>query len=199
MAYDYTALKADVAAYLHRSDLTSTIPTFIEAARIRIGRDLRGECNYVTGSVTGFVDGLTALPSNLSRLVTVSLDDANLECVPYQSALQFTEGVYAVLGGDLYVPEAGTSTTVDLSYYAIPAALVNGTDVSYGMAEAPQLWRWGSLIEAGAYLRDMELLAMAGQYFDDEVRRMNAAHTESRFSNPAVVATQPMLMGVSSL
>jgi hypothetical protein len=198
MAYDYTALKADVAAYLHRSDLTSTIPTFIEAARLRIGRDLRGACNFVTNNVTGFSSELAALPTNVSRLVSVSSNGYPLESVSYDIAL-VSGNCYAVVGSNLFVPGSDSSTTVTVYYYAIPAALVNGTDITYGMADAPMLWRWGSLMEAGFYLRDMELLAMAGQQFDDEVRRLNAAHTETRWANPAVVSTQPMLMGVSTL
>lgn len=162
---NYGTLKADVAAYLHRSDLTSKIPGFIEHARRRIGRELRGIANQAAGTVTSFSAGRSSLPVNLNALLAVWLDDRELLRVTMTQAVPGVDGVYAVDGGDLIVPAAGASTAVDISYWSIPAQLVNDTDVSEGMDTEPDLWRFAAIREGAIYLHDWALAdAMESAY-----------------------------------
>lgn len=186
---NYTTLKADVAAYLHRSDLTTQIPDFIEHARIRLGTDLRALCNQTTGTVTSFAAGVAALPSNLAALISVTQDGRQLIYVPADVAARYDTagaGIYSVDGGDLIVPGASSSDTVDLSYWAIPAALSGGTDVSEGMAELPHIWRYASVMEGAIYLHDWDLAGQMMQLYRDAVQVANRSGRDARLPRPAM-------------
>ena len=175
---NYTALKAAIAAYTHRSDLTSVIPDFCDRARTRLGGELRSIANFTTGSVTSFVDGLSALPTNIAQLVAVTEDGIPKSFASVaESGFNLGSGYYSIIGGDLYVPDAGSTTVVDLTYYAIPAALVNGTDVSEGMNEFPGLWIYASCLEAALYLADD---AAIQRYSDAYLATLQAANTQGR-------------------
>ena len=156
---NYGQLKSQVAARLHRTDLTSVIPEFIEAARVRLGADLRSLCNFTTGNLTSFVDGLTALPANLAAIMTVR--DATGRPLSYihPAEVEYNQGdyVYSVQGNDLLVPDAGATDVYTMTYWTVPAALVNDADISEGMAEWPSLWQYATLIEAALYLHDWDL------------------------------------------
>lgn len=183
---NYTTLKADVAGYLHRSDLTTQIPDFIEHARRRLGTDLRALCNQVNGSVTSFTSGRTGLPANLAALISVTLDDVPLQFVPVDQVGLVSSGIYSVDGGDLIVPEAGSSTSVDLSYWAIPAALSGGSDVSEGMNELPHVWRYAAVMEGAIYLHDWELAEQMERLYRDAIAIANRAGRNTRLPRPAM-------------
>lgn len=178
---NYTTLKADVAAYLHRTDLTTQIPDFIEHARVRLGLELRALCNQTNGTVTSFSNGRSSLPTNFGAAISVWLDTKRLQYVPPDMIPLASSGVYSIDGGDLLVPEAGSSTSVSLSYWAIPAALVNGTDVSEGMAELPQIWRYAAVREGAIYVQDWELAGQMDSAYRQELQIANRAGRDARF------------------
>lgn len=185
---NYTTLQADVASWIHRTDLTTPIPKFIDQARLRIGRELRGLCNFTTGTVTSFASELTALPTNLAALAGVmDSDGLPLEEVSVgEAGIGYTGGVYAVAGSDLWVPGAGATDVVTLTYWTIPAALSSGTDVSEGMNELPDLWRYASVAEAARYTQDWELADRMDAAYIEALRGANNACSRARFVAPSV-------------
>lgn len=185
---NYTTLQADVASWLHRTDLTTPIPKFIDQARTRIGRELRGLCNFTTGTVTSFSNGLSALPTNLAELAGVADADGNplFEVNVSEAGIGYTGGVYAVAGSDLWVPDAGSTTVVTLTYWAIPAALSSGSDISEGMDELPDLWRYASVAEAARYTQDWELADRMDAAYIEALRGANSACSRARFVAPSV-------------
>ena len=194
------SLKTAVAGYLHRSDLTTQIPDFVDQARLRIGADFRGLANFTTGTVTAFSSELKALPANMGRLVSVRDSSGNpLLPMPVDIVGQYTGGVYAVSGLDIWVPGAGSATVITLGYYSIPAALVNAGDVSVPMLEYPNLWLYASVMEAALYVQDYELTDRMGQLYKALIDDANRAGNESRFAAPAMVADQPMIQGMAVL
>jgi hypothetical protein len=160
---NYTTLQANVASWLHRTDLSSGSPspiqTFIDQARLRIGGELRSKTNYVVGTVTSFAAGLSALPTNIAQLVSVVDSDGTplIYFPPNEVDFNHGSGVFSILGEDLYVPDAGSSTVVTLTYYRLPTALSGGTDVSDGMDEWPMLWIAAACRAGAIYCHDFDL------------------------------------------
>lgn len=197
---NYGTLKADVAAYLHRSDLTSRIPDFIEHARRRLGRELRSLSNQAAGTATSFSAERTSLPANLAGLIGVWLDDVELTYLPPHLIGGRTGGVYSIDGGDLVVPGAGSTTSVDLSYWTIPAALVNDPDVSEGMNELPDVWRAAAVEEGAVFLQDWELAEQMNLRYLAGVRDANRQATDARFgAGVAIISDYPSIQGMASL
>lgn len=198
---NYSTLQTDVAAYLHRSDLTARLPQFIDQARVRIGRDMRSTANQKAATVTGFSSGRAAMPDNASILIAVWLDDYELQWVSQTQVAGASSGVYSVDGGDLIVPGADSTTAVSISYWAIPAPLVNPTDVSEGMNEQPDVWRFASVEEGAIFLQDWELAGQMRGLYTEAVRGANKAGRDLRFgkgvamsdTSAALIAVNPGL------
>lgn len=156
---NYGQLKSQVAARLHRTDLTSVIPECIEAARVRIGADLRSLSNYKAAAVSGFTSGRATLPADLGSISALRDADGTPLTFVHVAEVEYNSGtmVYSVDGPDLIVPQADSGSSYNLTYFAIPAALSNDSDVSDSMNEWPGLWQYATMIEAAIYLQDWEL------------------------------------------
>lgn len=196
---NYGTLKASVAGYIHRTDLTAQIPDFIDQARVRIGAMLRSQANFTRGTVTGFTSSRTALPANLAALVAVKLADEPLLEVSTGDVMNYPGGVYSVDGIDLVVPGAGTATSVALSYYTIPTALVNDADVSVPMLEFPQLWLYAAVAEAALYTQDYQLVEQMNDAFNGTLAVANESGHEARMVAPAMASDQPSNQSMSRL
>ena len=171
----YTALQADVASYLHRTDLTTPITLFIEKARVRIGRDLRSLEQEAVSTLTGPTADIFALPTDFmeARKVHsggVPLRSVNFDEIAYWSAAD-SPYVYCIYGRNLWVPGA---TTISLGYFKVEATLTSGATEHPTMSAWPQVWLYASLAEAGLYTRDFELMDRMTQAYSAEVQAVNA-------------------------
>lgn len=198
MSMTFGTLKSDVAAYLHRTDLTTPIADFCDKARIRIGADLRAQANYQTGTVTSFASGLSALPSNYAAMVAVTASDGTPYTFLPPPEVDYnhdSEYVYSVLGTDLFIPNAGSTTTVNIYYYTVPAALVNNSDVVDAMVEWPSLWVYAATREGAIYCHDWDLAAQMDQLYEKELEKANSQGRDARYGPaPAVVDSGRNLM-----
>jgi hypothetical protein len=70
---DLTTLKAEVAGWLHRSDLTNEIPGWIQLAQIRIYRDLRIK-QMETALSSAITAGVVAVPSGYVEMKYAYID-----------------------------------------------------------------------------------------------------------------------------
>lgn len=196
----YTELQADVAAYLHRSDLTTPITEFIEKARLRVARDLRTLEMETTGTLTSPTNDVFALPAAF-----MELRRATSAGYPLRPASQFemeywTGGgpaVYAIHGRNMWVPGA---TSVEITYFALEAALSSGATEHATMAAFPQIWLYASLAEAALYIRDWELMDRMTAMYSAEVQAANSrAELARQGTAPSVISDQLWVQGMAVL
>jgi hypothetical protein len=180
---NYGELKAALAGYLHRSNLTSEIIEFITRAEQRIGRDVRILENRVQDTVTP-VSGVAALPTRLAELRRISTGSGNslriLQSISPNEADRFASlsGAAAVfyLSDSIYLLPAA-DTDIDIDYYEYPETLVGALD----SATRPILDRYENLYinaamaEASLFTQDREAFAMWGNLYDAEVKAANRA------------------------
>lgn len=197
---NFGTLKTSVAAYLHRTDLTALLPDFIDQARVRIGGDLRALSNHVTGTVTSFSVGRAALPTNWGQPVSVSLDGNPLAFMPVEQIGNYSRGVYTIDGGDLVVPEAGSTTSVDVTYYSISPVFVLDADVGVGMLEYPSIWLFASCAEAALYVQEYQLADTMNNAYMLMLATANRAGNDALFGpGAATVNDQPSIQGMAVL
>lgn len=185
---DYTAFQALVASYLHRSDLTSLIPTFIEHGRIRMCRDLR-VAEMETWATVTLTDGVGDLSSDVAAIRYVRGPSGPLEEAEIQTVLEATtESVYCVTGLELRAPGCGT---VDVYYWERPVTLVGaaGSATRTVLSVHPNVWLFAALVEAAVYLEDDAREVRLQQRLDAEIAQANAAASRVRFSRPAMSDT----------
>lgn len=204
---NYTALQAAVAGYLHRSDLgTTEIPSyFIEFARLRIGRDVRALANLKSGTVATWSAGIGTLPADVSKIRSVYVDGTVMTYVSAEQLSAYATAsapqVYSVQGTQkIIIPGIGASTSASLEYWAIPAALSSGTDVSAGMNEWPHVWIHAAVLEAAFWERDWSTYNQMLPIYQAEVSALNAACADAIVgTSPMVITDQPMIQGMSRL
>jgi hypothetical protein len=188
MALDsYTALKAAIADYLARTDLTSQIPDFITLTEAQIARRVRRKTIYTTITVT---TASTALPTDCAEvrsLVPVTGSKAqdralSIATVPMLADINAnragTSGrpqAFAVVGTNLLVaPAPDQSYTLTISYYQKLVPLAT-TSPGVLLPEAPDIYLYGALSEAAPYLEHDERIDTWKARFDAAIEELDNA------------------------
>lgn len=168
---NYSDLKAAVASYLARSDLTSQIPDFITLAEKKVARRLNFGLRETTASVTTSAGGTVAMPSDYSQMRAVLYNNKPLNNIPVEAANAYstTGGVpigFSIVGQTLYVWPA-QAVTVTLFYHQEFTALSDASPTNWLMTDAPDLYLYGALLEAHAFIRDDDRLPIWKQAFEE--------------------------------
>jgi hypothetical protein len=198
---NYGVLKSDTAAYLHRTDLTTPIPFFIEKARLRIARDLKSLEQEQTATLTGPTNSVFALPATCQEVRKVEAGGVPLRAVgayelAYWASLA-SPAVYAIRGRNITVPGA---TTVDIWYYATEATLTSDATEHPTMAAYPQIWQLATLMEAGLYLQDWDLHDRTREQYVLEVEAVNSRASDLRYGvAPAQITDYVQIQSMARL
>ena len=173
MIADYDELKAAIADFLNREDLSAVIPTFIRLAESRIDRDLRHwrQEKRVSLSLTGQFNNV--LPADYLQAIRLQLNDtrtAELSQISNAMMLQLREARgdavgrpenYLLTAGQIEVyPTPDATYTASLLYYGRITALSDSATVNWLLLEAPDAYLYGALIHAAPYLKDDSRLAV---------------------------------------
>jgi hypothetical protein len=159
----FTNLKTAVASWLHRSDLTTTIPDFITLAETQFNRTLRVRQmeTLVTAAAAKYMtlplDYLalrrapvnTSIPCNLELL---SADEINRR---YTDVTGAPRG-YALVGNVMQLgPEPdSTGYTIEYVYYAKIPALATAVPTNWVLQQYPDLYLYGALMAAAEHIQD---------------------------------------------
>jgi hypothetical protein len=186
MALDGTAtgLRASIADWLHRSDLTSQIPDFIAMAEAQMNRRLLVRRQLTRLTVTISAETL-ALPSDFSHVRSFRITDDPMPHLKFVSIEKMAElkdndtystcpQVYTVTGGEFeFYPVPGASYAAKLVYYNnLPPLASNASN--WLLTSHPDAYLYGSLVQAAPYLRDDERLAVWGQLFTTVLDDINS-------------------------
>lgn len=170
---DYGAFKTRVGQYLHRSDLTSLIPDFIELGRIRATERLRVPAMEGRAAVA-LTAGEGSLDVDLVGIIAVKTGDIPLLKVsPSQLNSNITGTIYSVIGWTIIAP--GLSSVTVWSYNR-PATLLGAADSATRslLTYYPDIWLQAALVEGFRYLDDTEAELKAQQRLDTAVVAANA-------------------------
>lgn len=160
MATTWTELKQEVADNLHRTGLTSYIPTFISYAELRLAQDLRVPQLVARSTVTISAAGSSvAVPTGYIDMVSVSITNgAPLAYVTqdtYDLALQAgvtTPLTYTLIGSSIYVAPAWTAGgTLTCHYLKKQTALSGSTATNWYLDNAPQALLYAAMLEAETF------------------------------------------------
>lgn len=162
----YTELKAAIASWLAREDLTSFIPDFITLFEASACRELRVRPAEATATLTPS-SGAAALPADflaMRRLTWTGSPNRDLEYVHpawfaqnYPIAAAGTPAVYTIEGGTLKVrPVSGTP--LELLYRAKTPTVSSA--LNWLFTNHPDVYLFGSLAEAAMFNKDPENAAL---------------------------------------
>lgn len=177
MAVDtYTNLKAEIADWLNRQDLTSQIPTFVRLLEAQCERTLKTREMLALDTDTT-VGGEITLPDDFLGVHELYVDTANgpksMEYAPLgeiqRAKLQRSDvagepRLYHVLASTIVLaPEPDAEYDYTLSYYQkIPALTTTTQETNWLLDRHPDLYLYGSLLQAAPYLHGDERIATWG-------------------------------------
>lgn len=206
---NYSALQTAVADWLNRTDLTAAIPDFITLAEAKIKRRVRRKTVRATFNVTAEA---TTLPADCQELRTAypvsgspSADfPLSIGTPPMLADIRaMTNGVpgrpqiVAVVDGSLIVAPAPSTVPfpLQITYFQNLVPLSGGAPVNATLTEAPDIYLYGALCEAAAYLDHDERIATWQTRFDDSIDALNLARQGEETNMSLRAARLPVVFG----
>jgi len=165
---DYTWLKDLVASWMHRNDLTGTIPDLIYLAEIRIRTRLQERVSDFVGSITTVAgQEYATLPTDLLAVKSLSIPgvERNLDYMdPDEFNYSFSPAsagrprCYTVIGEQLYLgPTPDAIYTLSAMYRADVPNLTDLAPLNSILAKWPNVYLFATLVEAADYSRNLPL------------------------------------------
>lgn len=186
----WTELKASLAEWLNRTDLTAKIPELIAFAERRFNRKLFVPERETSATAT--ISGARlALPTDFWALRGIYLaTDPRVQMQPVTLAA-LRDGyshtgqpfVYAISGEELvFGPIPDTTYSVEIAYYATIPALGASQATNWLLTDHPDIYLYGSLLMAEAYLWNDPRLPLWKAALDEAMAELTEAGNRKRFS-----------------
>lgn len=168
MITDYATLKAAVADYLNREDLTPQIATFIQFHEAKMNRELRVPQMMVRAEATSDAEYIP-VPSDFLQDYSLKLESAvphaDLTYIAQTDAKLYkaqglTQTLYYTIVGNSFelIADPPENVDVELIYYARIPALSDSNTTNWLLTAHPDLYLYGALLESVPYLKDDERL-----------------------------------------
>lgn len=204
----YTELKASVADWLNRTDLTSAIPDFITLAEAVMNRDI----HRITKATTIYVSSAAIdPPTDFASVISITLDSGSAyqdKPLRQVSPIMLAErkaragGVaqrpdcFAYYDDQLqFAPEPDQSYDAILVYEANFTALSGSNASNTILAEAPDAYLFGTLAQAAPYLENDERVPVWEKKFRDAIDGLNAVRDTEEYGGGVLDVRLPRVLG----
>lgn len=198
----YGQLKAAVADWMERSDLTERTGDFIALSESRLNRTLRARCLESDQTLTatpgsrsvslppGFREALGLwLETATGRCALIFRDPADMEVGKAPGPPRFWG-----LDGDRLVFDRPCDRAYTLTLRMLGRlALSDSQPVNGVLTDYPDLYLFGALVEAAPYLRDADMLGLFAARFDAALTE--ARIKEGRSHTLAALRLEPAVLG----
>lgn len=193
MIADYDELKAAVADFLNREDLTAVIPTFIRLAESRIDRDLR-HWRMEKRSTATLLAQYSELPADFMQPIRLQILDTPTGEVKPLSMPQMLQmradrsdrvgrpEYYAMTSGSIELfPTPDAEYNASLVYYGRIPALSASNTTNWLLTEAPDAYLYGALVHAAPYLKDDTRLTVWESLFKLAIDTLNTSSDAAKW------------------
>ena len=198
----YTELKSSLADWLNRTDLTSAIADFISLAEAQMERQLRTRQMIVraTASFAAAAEYGT-VPDDFMEVKSIKLDTNPVTSLSFQTIEgmdQLSNTTYLSSGKPLYFSVVGNqfrllpipdgAYTADLVYYAKLAKLSATNATNWLLTQAPDVYLYGSLLQAAPYLQDDARISVWSSLYLAGLEQLQVADDRGSTSGGALLA-----------
>lgn len=191
----YATLKTDIAAWMHRSDLTAQIDTFIDLFEARANRNLRVPEMEVR-SITTLEAEYVALPSDFLEVRNVQLNADRVLLLEYASpqkidAMRLVTGdprYYSVVGNEMQFSPPALDSEIEIDYYAKIPALSDSNTSNWLLDSNPDYYLMGALYEASLYTQDASAAQLAALVAEKEEAINRRGRGKNYGAGPLVVS-----------
>ncbi|MCK5132060.1 MAG: hypothetical protein KAR40_07920 [Candidatus Sabulitectum sp.] len=192
---NYGTLKDELAKYVHRTDLTSDWPMFIQLGQSRINSDLDDYAMETRASYTiPAGQRYTTLPADMRKLmnVQVAVGGGRKAILPLSQEQMDTiwsfvdTGTpenYSLTGDQMEVqPTPGEDTEMEIFYQYRLTSFVDDTDTNDILDKFPNIYVYSALIEWAIWAQADERVPVFQKAYAAEVGRINEEAEERRQS-----------------
>ena len=171
----YAELQTAAANWLDRTDLTARIPEFIELAEANFNRVIRHPDMVTKNDSFSIAGRYTTLPTDTLEIVRIVVDLTPVIVLEYMTPEEISERriVMTATGKPYYFTTIGGSTnqlevlpspdstyTSSIVYYTRIAALTDSATTNWLLDSHPDIYLFGTLVEAEPYLKNDERMPM---------------------------------------
>ena len=195
---NYTELKTAVANWLDRDDLTDRIPEFIALAEARFNRVLRiraMESKQTASTVAGQQN--LALPARFVQMRNVQINTTPVTPMQYVTPEIFdrlyggsssgTPKFYTVIANELQLgPKPDSVQTIEMLFYETFPALSDAAPTNWVITNAPDIYLYGSLMEAEPFIMNDARLPLWATGFQTSVGDIQEQDNKDRHSGSAL-------------
>jgi hypothetical protein len=195
---NYTDLQTEVISNSNRSDLTNTVPTFIQLAEADMKRRLKLVDFEGAASIT-VTSGSGDLPADFAGALDVYWDIATDVPLRYLTHEQYnakrpsmTDGdpvYYTITGSTIKVLPADTGTAV-MTYIARLESLSSTNTTNTVLTNYPDAYFFGTLKWLYHHTRNWDAKAQQAGEFDRVIDQIIRDHMERKYSGPITIRAQ---------
>lgn len=175
---NYSDLQTEIAAYLHRGDLSAKIPTFIGLAEAFLFRELNVK-ELQTSTTLTTTGEYASLPADFGSLSKIEVTIAGKTyALDYQSDPQrYTDPdayphKFAFENGQIRVFGAGTGTSLTLYYVPKIKALSVSNTTNWLLDNAQDLYLFACCLEGARYIRAGDLVQSLTTMVSDKLEAL---------------------------
>ena len=180
---NYTDLQTSIAAWLHRSDLTATIPDFISLAESRINAALTLRVMETeTSLATVFGQNYAAMPSRMVEAICAFITISGIQTLmtrvdPAEIPAGNVNGMpqYWATDGDTIKFDCHLDNTYTITLRYKQGFALASTSTNWLMTKHPRVYLYGAQAEASLYTRDQAGMAMFESAFQQALADANRA------------------------
>jgi len=192
----YTELKASIADFLNRDDLTTVIPDFITLAESQINRDVRHwKMEARSSGQQSAADEYMQIPADWVETIRLHLTGTGTSAVNLISRDAMADkrqGDNDAGGTPMYYthadsqfqlyPTPNAETDFELLYIQKLDALSDSNADNWLLLDSPDVYLYGALLHSAPYLAEDQRIAIWAQMYSASVQRLNEASESARFS-----------------
>lgn len=201
----YTDLVEKVADWLDRDDLTAQIPDFIALLESEL-RDKLRTVHQETADLWSVTSATYPLPDDilsLRRVYPSGQPNAALREVSSDALQRFNQScgpvrVYAIEGRTIRFAPAPTTDApfaVEVVYWRRIPPLSATTPDNWLLRRRADIYLWGTLHYAAAYIRDTEAMQACRQYLDAGIAALITASRNDAWAGPLSPSTVCQVAG----
>jgi hypothetical protein len=201
---NYTELKAAVASWLHRSDMTVIIPDLIAIGEATINRKLRLlQMENVASLSTSITDRFATLPAGFMEAIDLALYADNYPQTLTQLPLSKINNNSLVNKGAPRFYSISSNVVFDVisdQVYTCSLRYIKKLDIAtdttnFLLTAYPDIYLYSALMAAAPYIKNDERLGTWVQLLDDAIKSDN--RSESRTRCKSMMTMESGLRGAS--
>lgn len=199
---DYDALKASMADWLMRSDLTAAIPDFIALAEEDHNTTLRVREMLVRAvTVPAADEPYENLPGDFLELKAIQFNSDPLTVPKYRTPAWLrayrrsssNEGgtplFYSIEGSQFLFDRTPSDVELEILYYQKIPALSDSNTTNWLLTNHPSVYLYGALLQSAPYLKDDERVAIWDTLYQRGLQKLQAADQAAEINGPPIVVT----------